>query len=147
MVSIQDKISPELMSTAIKWKIFYRPTKKDEEDTVAFTREFDKYWLPIMKLFFEENSETIENLPHDANRIIFIEYAFVKIISGYTGMNEKQYNNLPRRDPELLNALFEIGDMVFRLKDYDLRKEVWDNRIAAQEEMLEERKKFKDKIS
>lgn len=139
----KDKIGPELMDIANKWKIFYRPN----EESIAFTPEFQSYWRREMKYLFEVNSKILEeNIVPNGEVSPFIEYGFVQIISYYIGLNQKQFNNLPRDDPDKLNTIFELSRMVFGLLDNEFSGGEWDKVREHQEEMLKEREEFKNKI-
>lgn len=77
-----------------------------------------------------------------------MEYGFVQIISSYLGVKEgEEYYNLPSEDPDLLKVIFEMSELVFRLKDSDIHPEKYHEIEEQQNERLRQRREFKDRIN
>ena len=145
----ENKIGPGLVDIALKWKILYHPIKdgKEDKEHISFTPEFQSYWRSEMRFLFDANEKILDKVVARGELSAFLEYGFVQIISEYIGMDRPQYNNLPRRDPDKLKTLFEVSEIVYRELDNTIDKGKWDKKAEAQDEMLKERKNFKDKIS
>lgn len=147
-LAYKDKRGPELTETAIKWKIFQHPKRdKGDEDkeNISFTREFQSYWKPSMKYLFDANETILDDVVRKGEFSAFVEYGFVQIIPRYMGIADKDFYNLPRRDPEKLKVIFELSQMVFRLLDSDYNRKEWDKITKQNEEMLKEREEFRKK--
>jgi hypothetical protein len=139
----RDKISIQVQENAIKWNIFINHEK---EQSVSFTAQFRSYWKPLLKFLLDANEKTLDSIPPSVC-MSFIEYGFVQIISKFIGIEDKQYFNLPRRDPDKLRQIFEISELVFRLLDNDINHGCWEKMGEAQDEMIRERMKFKEGIN
>jgi hypothetical protein len=70
-----------------------------------------------------------------------------RLYQKYIGIEGNDFWNLPRRDPDKLRQIFELSEMVFRLLDNDIDPETWEMREKQQDEILKQRKEFKDKIN
>jgi hypothetical protein len=147
-LAYKDKRGPELTETALKWKIFCHPKKdngEENKESVSFTREFQSFWRPEMKYLFDANDPIMDDIIRNKEFSAFAEYGFVQIIPAYIGMDNKDFYNLPRRDPEKLKTIFELAQMVFRLFDNEFNEGNWDKIGERQEEMLKEREEFRKK--
>ena len=142
----KDKRGPELADIALRWKIFHHPKKdngEEDKENISFTREFQSYWKPSMKYLFDVNETILDDVALKREFSAFVEYGFVQIIPRHIGLDDKDFYNLPRRDPEKLKTIFELSQMVFRLLDSDYNKEEWDKITRQNDEMLKDRAEFR----
>lgn len=98
-----------------------------------------------MKYLLDVNEKILNDVALKGEFSAFVEYGFVQIIPRYIDITDKDFYNLPRRDPEKLKTIFELSQMVFRLLDSDYNKEEWDKITRQNEEMLKEREEFRRK--
>lgn len=147
-LAYKDKRGPKLTETALKWKIFCHPKKdngEENKESVSFTREFQSFWRPEMKYLLDVNEPIMDDIIRNKEFSAFAEYGFVQIIPAYIGIENKDFYNLPRRDPEKLKTIFELAQMVFRLFDNEFLDGHWEKIGEQQEEMLKEREEFRKK--
>jgi hypothetical protein len=86
-------------------------TDKHKVNT-SFTDQFISYMIKKSKTRCTINDNELDSLAS-------IEYYTTTTVANYLGLTYKQFCNLPTKDPNRLRVIFDLGEVVHRLINYD----------------------------
>jgi hypothetical protein len=123
-----------ILPMAIKSNII-NSTDEQEAD-VFFTDRFIRF---ITKIHHDKT--TIDNQKL-LKRFAFIEYYTTTVVAIYLGLTYEEFYNLPTKDPDKLRMIFDLGEIVHLLVNYDIYEQI----TKAQEEQMKDRAEWRKKV-
>lgn len=115
-----------ILPLAIKSNLMYYTDK--HKANISFTNEFVSFMIKTSKV-----RPTINN--NELGRLASIEYYTTATVANYLGLTYREFYNLPTKDPDRLRLIFDLGETVHRLINYDL----YERLSLAQEEQMKAR--------
>jgi hypothetical protein len=122
-----------IIPLAIKSKILYY-TDKHKVNT-SFSNQFIGYMIKTSKARCTINDNELDSLAS-------IEYYTTTTVANYLGLTYKEFYNLTTKDPDKLRVIFDLGEVVHRLINYDF----YERLALAQEEQMKDRAEWKKRI-
>jgi hypothetical protein len=108
----------------------------EQEANVFFTDRFIRF---ITKIHHDKS--TIDNQKL-LKRFAFIEYYTTTVVAIYLGLTYEEFYNLPTKDPDKLRMIFDLGEIVHLLVNYDIYEQI----TKAQEELMKDRAEWRKKV-
>jgi hypothetical protein len=108
----------------------------EQEANVFFTDRFIRF---ITKIHHDKT--TIDNQKL-LKRFAFIEYYTTTVVAIYLGLTYEEFYNLPTKDPDKLRMIFDLGEIVHLLVNYDIYEQI----TKAQEEQMKDRAEWRKKV-
>lgn len=122
-----------ILPLAIKSNLMYY-TDKHKANT-SFTNEFVSFMIKMSKVRPTVNTNELGSLAS-------IEYYTTTTVANYLGLTYREFYNLPTKDPNKLRLIFDLGETVHRLINYDL----YERLALTQEEQMKERAEWRKTI-
>jgi hypothetical protein len=122
-----------IIPLAIRSNILYY-TDKHKVNT-SFTDQFISYMIKKSKARRTINDNELDSLAS-------IEYYTMTTVANYLGLTYKQFYNLSTKDPDKLKVIFDLGEVVHRLINYNF----YERLALAQEEQVRDRAEWRNRV-